>query len=63
MGSLLAGKAEISYYQLYDEVPSCKRSRKSTKPNVGFQKEIATTPIRDTGACRILNSAKKLRHQ
>ncbi|WAR15436.1 hypothetical protein MAR_005541 [Mya arenaria] len=46
-----------SYYKLYDEVPSRKRGRKSAKPNVGFQIGIATTPIGNTGACRILNSA------
>ncbi|WAR04567.1 hypothetical protein MAR_019936 [Mya arenaria] len=41
--------------EIRKHVQSCKRDRKSEKPNVGFQIGFARTP--NTGACRIQNSA------
>ena len=47
-----------SYRKLYEEVenPSV-RGRKAAKANVGLQLGLASTPISNTGVCRILNNA------
>ena len=49
------------YRKLYEEVDNASgRGRKAAKANIGLQLGLASTPISNTGACRIFNNVNMI---